>query len=104
MVGRYRTGSVERLSVPRSRHSFRRLGRYWEHGGRIHLAGPIEVRKRTGGVRRGRDELGQSGVEMGVYVTILRRTPDHQDLITATDSEVLCRLVVRWVDKVERFL
>ena len=34
---------------------------------------------------------------MGAYVTILRHTPDHEDLITATDSEVLCRLVDRWV-------
>ena len=24
-------------------------------------------------------------------------TPDHEDLLTATDSEVLCRLVGRWV-------
>ena len=28
---------------------------------------------------------------------ILRRTPDHEDLVTATDSEVLCRVVGRWV-------
>jgi hypothetical protein len=34
---------------------------------------------------------------MGAYAAILRRTPDHEDLITATDSEVLCRLVGRWV-------
>ena len=34
---------------------------------------------------------------MGAYVAILRHTPDHEDLLTATDSEVLCRLVGRWV-------
>ena len=34
---------------------------------------------------------------MGAYVVILRRTPDHEDLVTATDSEVLCRVVGRWV-------
>ena len=28
---------------------------------------------------------------------ILKRTPDTQDLVTSTDSEVLCRLVRRWV-------
>ena len=34
---------------------------------------------------------------MGAYAAILRRTPDHEDLVTATDSEVLCRVVGRWV-------
>jgi hypothetical protein len=34
---------------------------------------------------------------MGAYTTILRRTPDHEDLVTATDNEVLCRVVGRWV-------
>ena len=34
---------------------------------------------------------------MGAYDAILRRTPDHEDLVTATDSEVLCRVVGRWV-------
>ena len=34
---------------------------------------------------------------MGAHVAILRRTPHHEDLITSTDSEVLCRLVDRWV-------
>ncbi len=34
---------------------------------------------------------------MGAYTAILRRTPDHEDLVTATDSEVLCRVVGRWV-------
>ena len=34
---------------------------------------------------------------MGAYTVILRHTPDHEDLITSTDSEVLCRLVDRWV-------
>jgi hypothetical protein len=28
---------------------------------------------------------------------VLRHTPDHEDLLTSTDSEVLCRLVGRWV-------
>ncbi len=40
------------------------------------------------------DEGARSGrEEMGVYAVILRRTPDHEDLVTATDSEVLCRVV-----------
>ena len=34
---------------------------------------------------------------MGAYGAILRRTPDHEDLVTTTDSEVLWRLVGRWV-------
>jgi len=34
---------------------------------------------------------------MGAYAAILRRTPDKEDLVTATDSEVLCRVVGRWV-------
>ena len=34
---------------------------------------------------------------MGAYAAILRHTPDHEDLITTTDSVVLCRLVGRWV-------
>ena len=34
---------------------------------------------------------------MGAYVVILRHTPDNEDLVTVTDSEVLCRVVVRWV-------
>ncbi len=34
---------------------------------------------------------------MGAYTAILRRTPDHEDFVTATDSEVLCRVVGRWV-------
>ena len=34
---------------------------------------------------------------MGAYTAILRRTPDNEDLVTATDSEVLCRVVGRWV-------
>ena len=34
---------------------------------------------------------------MGAYAAILRRTPDHEDLVTATDSEVLCRVLGRWV-------
>jgi hypothetical protein len=38
--------------------------------------------------------------ELGGYAAILKRTPDTQDLVTATDSEVaevLCRLVRRWI-------
>ena len=34
---------------------------------------------------------------MGTYTVILRHTPDHEDLITTTDSELFCRLVDRWV-------
>jgi hypothetical protein len=34
---------------------------------------------------------------MGAYTDILRHTPDHEDLVTATDSEVMCRVVGRWV-------
>ena len=36
---------------------------------------------------------------MGAYVVILRHTPDHEDLVTATDSEVLYRVVGRWVEQ-----
>jgi hypothetical protein len=35
--------------------------------------------------------------ETGTYTVILRHTPDHEDLITSTDTEVLFRLVGRWV-------
>ena len=34
---------------------------------------------------------------MGAYAVILRRTPDHEDLVTTTDSDVLCRVMGRWV-------
>jgi ribonuclease HI len=52
-----------------------------------------------GSERVGREEEGASSgrVEMGTYAAILRRTPDHEDLVTVTDSEVLCRVVGRWV-------
>ncbi len=56
-------------------------------------------RSKCGRERIGREEEGTSSgrSEMGAYTAILRRTPDHEDLITATDSEVLCRLVGIWV-------
>jgi ribonuclease HI len=56
-------------------------------------------RSKCGSERIGREEEGASSgrAEMGVYAAILRRTPDHEDLVTATDSEVLCRVVGRWV-------
>ena len=46
--------------------------------------------------RVGREEEGTSSgrEEIGAYVVILRHTPDHENLITSTDSEVLGRLVV----------
>jgi ribonuclease HI len=55
-------------------------------------------RSKCGSERIGREEEGTSSgrAEMGVYAAILRRTPDHEDLVTATDSEVLCRVVGRW--------
>ncbi len=34
---------------------------------------------------------------MVAYASILRHTPDHEDLVTVTDSEVLCRVVVSLV-------
>ena len=54
---------------------------------------------KCGRERIGREEEGaRSGrAEMGAHAAILRRTPDHEDLVTATDSEVLCRVVGRWV-------
>ena len=61
------------------------------------MAGPIRVRQRTNRTRGGRDKLGESREEMGEHAVILRRTPDHEDLVKATDSEVHCRLVGRWV-------
>ena len=56
-------------------------------------------RSKCGSERIGREEEGASSgrVEMGPYAVILRRTPDHEGLVTATDSEVLCRVVTRWV-------
>jgi len=52
-----------------------------------------------GSERVGREEEGtRSGrAEIGAYSAILRHTPEHEDLVTTTDSEVLCRLVSRWV-------
>jgi ribonuclease HI len=49
--------------------------------------------------RIGRDEEGTSSgrADLGGYAASLKRTPDTQDLVTATDSEVLCRLVRRWI-------
>ena len=51
--------------------------------------------------RIGREEEGVSSGRSEMvtvsYEAILRRTPDHEDLITSIDSEVLCRLVGRWV-------
>jgi hypothetical protein len=56
-------------------------------------------RSRCGRERIGREEEGDSSgrVEIGVYDVILRRTPDNEDLVMTTDSEVLCRVVSRWV-------
>ena len=56
-------------------------------------------RSECGSERIGREEEGTSSgrAEIGAYTAILRRNLDHEDLITATDSEVLCRLVGRWV-------
>ena len=55
--------------------------------------------KRCGSERIGRDEEGTSSgrAEPGGYSAILKHTPDTQDLVTVTDSEVLCRLVRRWI-------
>ena len=56
-------------------------------------------RSKCGNERIGREEEGvRSGrEEVGDYAAILRHTPDHKDLVTTTDSEVLCRVVDRWV-------
>ena len=56
-------------------------------------------RSKCGSERIGREEEGDNSgrKEMGAYTAILRRTPDHEDLVTVTDSEVLCRVVGRWV-------
>jgi hypothetical protein len=56
-------------------------------------------RSKCGSERIGREEEGTilGRTEMGAYAGILRRTPDHEDLFTGADSEVLCRLVGRWV-------
>ncbi len=58
-------------------------------------------RSKCGSEHVGREEEGTSSgrEEMGAYVAILRRTPDHEDLVTVTDSEVLCRVVGRWVGR-----
>jgi hypothetical protein len=34
---------------------------------------------------------------MGAYAATLRHTPDHEDLVTATDSALLYRVVGRWM-------
>ncbi len=46
---------------------------------------------KCGSERIGREEEGASSgrAEMGAYTVILRRTPDHEDLVTTTDREVL---------------
>ena len=51
--------------------------------------------KCCGSERIGRDEEGTSSgrEELGGYSAILKSTPDTQDLVTVTDSEVLYRLV-----------
>ena len=51
--------------------------------------------KRYGSERIGRDEEETSSerAELGGFAAILKRTPDTQDLVTVTDSEVLYRLV-----------
>jgi hypothetical protein len=36
-------------------------------------------------------------VELGGHAAILKRTPDTEDSVTETDSEVLYRLVRRWI-------
>jgi ribonuclease HI len=56
-------------------------------------------RSKCGSERIRREEEGTSSgrAEMGAYAAILQRTPDHEDLVTATDSEVICRVVGRWV-------
>jgi ribonuclease HI len=56
-------------------------------------------RSKCGSEHIGREEEGASSgrAEMGTYTAILRRTPDHEDLVTITDIEVFCRVVVRWV-------
>ena len=51
--------------------------------------------RKNGGMTRNWTISGRE--EMGAYDTILRRTPDHEDLLTTTDSEVIYRLVGRWV-------
>jgi hypothetical protein len=56
-------------------------------------------RSKCGSEHIGREEEGASSgrAEMGPYSAILRRNPDHEDLVTATDSEMLCRVVGIWV-------
>ena len=47
-------------------------------------------RSKCGSERIGREEEGTSSgrVEMGDYSVILQRTPDYEDLLTGTDTEV----------------
>ena len=55
--------------------------------------------ERCNSERIGRDEEGTSSgrVDLGGYAVILKNTPDTQDLVTVTDSEVMCFLVSRWI-------
>ena len=71
---------------------------------RVHLEGPekewsagtdlglLRVYQFPGHVTTSDGSVGTGSMDV-----ILRHTPDHEDLITSTDSEVLCRLVGRWV-------
>jgi ribonuclease HI len=72
------------------------LWAYWFDG---NVTASDGDRSKCGSERVGREEEDASSgrVEMGAYTAILRRTPDHEDLVKATDSEVLCRVVGRWV-------
>ncbi len=48
-------------------------------------------------IRREKEGASSGRVEMGSYTVILRHNPDNEDFIAATDKEVLCHLVGRWV-------
>jgi hypothetical protein len=79
-VGRNGAGPFASLLVYRACHGIRRLRGTDSMG-----AGFVWLdRSKCGSEHIGREEEGVSSgrVEMGAYAAILRRTPDHEDLIT----------------------
>jgi hypothetical protein len=83
-----RTRTLASLPVSRACHRIGWIGRHWLHGGRVRLVVDRSLGE-YGNERIGREEEGTSSgrAEMGAYAAILRRTPHHEDLVTATDSE-----------------
>ena len=61
------------------------------------MDGQVFETLRQGRIGHDEERTSSGRAELGGYTAILKRTPDTQDFLTATDSEVLCRLVRRWI-------